>query len=122
MAAQTITGIGPREIDILRLLWLYGPATVRELHKRPDLRHLAYTTVLTVCVRLAEKGVLDRQRADPSDESRSANAYIYTPRFNEAELRSSAIDKTEIINASVIGSADRASLLAYLGTLRDPAG
>src|SRR5690242_14715173 len=104
MTSQTITGIGPREIQILRLLWQHGPATVRELHSRPDLRHLAYTTVMSICVRLAEKGMLDRQRADPSDEARSANAYIYTPRFSEAELRS-ATENTDTTDIPVIGGA-----------------
>src|SRR4051794_31050355 len=73
--------VGPRQMDILRLLWQHGPATVRELRDRlvtdPPL---SYTTILTICVRLAEKGLAERQRAEPSDESRSANAYIYTPR------------------------------------------
>jgi predicted transcriptional regulator len=85
--------LGPREADIMRLLWSRGPATVRELHTwlitDPPL---AYTTIMTICVHLTEKGLLDRRHVAPSDaRSRQRNAYVYTPRLSEPEFARSAV-------------------------------
>ena len=74
-------------MQLLRLLWQHGPATVRELGAH--LAPLAYTTVLSICVRLTEKGLLIRQHAAAGTPGRSANAFVYTPRFSEAELADS---------------------------------
>jgi predicted transcriptional regulator len=48
------SGIRPRQRQILSLLWQHGPSSVRELHGH--MPELAYTTVLTMCVRLVDKG------------------------------------------------------------------
>ena len=50
----------PRQAEVMRLIWTHSPATVREIHER--IATQAYTTILTICVRLAEKGPLDRRR------------------------------------------------------------
>ncbi len=58
--------LGPLESEIMELVWAApGPVSVREIEGslnkgRPD--QLAYTTVMTVMSRLAEKGVLTRVR------------------------------------------------------------
>jgi predicted transcriptional regulator len=58
--------LGPLETEVMELVWrVSAPVSVRdvvdELNKgRPDT--LAYTTVMTVMSRLAEKGVLTRVR------------------------------------------------------------
>ena len=58
--------LGPLEAELMDLVWKADrPVAVRELHEK--LNHgrqpeLAYTTVMTVMARLAEKGVLRRQR------------------------------------------------------------
>ena len=121
--------VGPRQMDILRLLWQHGPATVRELRDRlvtdPPL---AYTTILTICVRLAEKGLVERQRAESSDEARSANAYIYTPRCSEADVAHSQpalCDTPPTPSVPIDNGTDRMAVeqvLAYLGALRDTDG
>jgi predicted transcriptional regulator len=137
--------LGPREADIMRLLWMHGSATVRELHTwlvtDPPL---ACTTVMTTCVRLTEKGLLERRHVTPSDErSRQRKAYVYTPRLSEQEFARSAVGQRigqllthypAFVEAHVIGftitrrltsGTDRAHverLLAYLGTLRDSSG
>lgn len=56
--------LGELEADIMRVVWPRGHATVREVlealnAKRP--RRVAYTTVMTVMSRLAEKGLLRRR-------------------------------------------------------------
>src|SRR5947209_118013 len=58
--------LGPLEAELMDLVWkAERPVAVRELHEK--LNHgrqpeLAYTTVMTVMARLAEKGVLRRHR------------------------------------------------------------
>lgn len=54
------------EAELMELVWkLSRPVTVREVHDRLNAARgqaLAYTTVMTVMARLAEKGVLGRRR------------------------------------------------------------
>ena len=63
--------LGPRQADVMRLLWLHGPATVKALHERLHAAYgLAYTTVMTLCVQLYEKGLLDRYRVEAAAAAR----------------------------------------------------
>ncbi len=52
----------PLEAEIMRIIWDKGSATVREVWQelRAQGKRLAYTTVMTVMVRLHEKGILHR--------------------------------------------------------------
>lgn len=55
--------LGPLESAVMERLWRRGPSTVRQMVD--DLgrsRDLAYTTVMTVMVRLSAKGLLVRER------------------------------------------------------------
>lgn len=64
--------LGSLEADIMEVLWGWGRGTVREVHGRlNEERPLAYTTVMTVMSRLADKGLLLREKA--------GIAYIYHP-------------------------------------------
>lgn len=55
--------IGPLETEVMELLWDRASATVRDVvHELGDSRGLAYTTVMTVLVRLHQKGLLARER------------------------------------------------------------
>ena len=58
--------LGPLEEEVMRAVWAgRSPVSVREvLEQLNDRRRpaLAYTTVMTVMARLADKGVLDRER------------------------------------------------------------
>lgn len=57
--------LGPLEAEVVEALWAFdGPATVREVLERLNAGRrskLAYTTVMTVMSRLADKGVLARE-------------------------------------------------------------
>jgi predicted transcriptional regulator len=118
--------IGPREMHILRLLWQLGPSTVRTLHDH--LNPLAYGTVLSICVRLVEKGLLERARVATSADGRSAKAYVYTPCFSEAQQAQLQLALRSTVPAPfepTVNGADRdhiEQLLVYLGTLHDVAG
>lgn len=58
--------LGPLEAEIMHAVWgADNPVTVREVAEHLNSgrrKELAYTTVMTVMSRLAEKGVLRRQR------------------------------------------------------------
>ena len=59
--------LGPLEQRVMAHLWQVGPATVGEVLDAlngPAKRKLAYTTVMTILVRLAEKGYATRTRED----------------------------------------------------------
>jgi len=63
--SDPVKGLGPLEAEVMQALWAAGePLTVREVlerlnrHRRPVL---AYTTVMTVMARLAEKEILRRE-------------------------------------------------------------
>lgn len=49
----------PRELEILKVLWEIGPASVREVHERITLQTpLAYNTVQTLLRIMDEKGLV----------------------------------------------------------------
>ena len=57
--------LGTLEAAIMRLMWTVDTATVRSIFEllRADGRSVAYTTVMTVMARLAEKQILSRELA-----------------------------------------------------------
>ena len=60
------TVLGPLEADVMGVVWGAGrPVAVREVLERLNddgRERLAYTTVMTVMARLAEKGILKRHQ------------------------------------------------------------
>jgi predicted transcriptional regulator len=72
--------LGKLEIAVMEILWQSSPLTVRQVHDRVSReRHLAYTTIMTVMLRLAGKGVLRR--------AKQGRAFIYRPARSREELR-----------------------------------
>lgn len=68
---ESVAGLlGELEGAVMNVVWSLGEVRVRQVHEalRPE-RDLAYTTVMTVMSRLAEKGVLERERR--------GRAYVY---------------------------------------------
>lgn len=64
--------LGPLELKVMEVLWEREQATVQEVVDRlPQERKYAYTTVMTVMGRLAEKGILARVKR--------GRKYIYHP-------------------------------------------
>jgi len=67
--------LGPLEADVVRAAWAIGePVSVRQLLGRVNdgrSPQLAYTTVMTVMNRLAEKGILRRRK--------QGRGYLYEP-------------------------------------------
>ncbi len=66
----------------MEAVWARGEVTVRDVHEAVGRqRPLAYTTVMTVMSRLADKGVLRRQPM--------SSAYVYRPAQSRAEFQAS---------------------------------
>lgn len=71
--------LGPLESEVMDRLWR-GPATVRDVVDHlARTRELAYTTVMTIMVRLHAKGLLDRER--------DGKTYVYTAALTRDEHR-----------------------------------
>ena len=66
------------ELEILKILWRDGQATVRQVRKKLiDFRKLAYTSVMTMMTIMTEKGYLKR--------AKEGNYYVYKPQVSEQE-------------------------------------
>ena len=71
--------LGDLEADVMETVWERGRATVHDVHERLAAdRELAYTTVMTVMSRLAEKGLLEKEK--------DGAAYVYTPAASKEEF------------------------------------
>jgi predicted transcriptional regulator len=69
--------LGPLETEIMQILWKEGASTVKKVHRKlAQQRDIAYTTVMTTMSRLADKGMLQRER--------DGLAYVYTPVISDA--------------------------------------
>jgi predicted transcriptional regulator len=72
MKRPSLTPLGETEMEVLHHVWDLGEASVADVHERIlDERDVAYTTVMTVMKKLADKGYLTYHK-----EGRS---YIYAP-------------------------------------------
>ena len=82
MAAQAPSG---RELEILKILWELGPASVREVHRRmcPN-GELAFNTVQTLLRIMDDKGLV-RHHA-------RGRTFIYTPRHSRDRETSRFLD------------------------------
>lgn len=69
--------LGPLEQKVMNVLWRLGRGTVRDVlnHLPPGDKRPAYTTLMTIMVRLHEKGVLRR--------TLRGNAYVYEPTLSK---------------------------------------
>lgn len=74
------------ELEILQVLWTYGPSTVRFVNEKLKTgRNVGYTTSLKVMQIMTEKGMLDRYK-----ESRT---HIYSALVEEKATKKQLIDK-----------------------------
>ncbi len=65
--------LGPLEQEVMRCVWRSKQATVREVYVcLKKNRKIAYTTVMTIMTRLADKNYLNRKMV--------RRTYIYTPK------------------------------------------
>ena len=109
MARKSINRLGELERTVMETVWAMTTperrtVSVREVHQALSTnRDIAYTTVMTVMGRLAEGGLLSRQR--------SGRAYLYAAVGTREELTASTM--REQLNA-VSGEDRRAAILHFL--------
>ena len=76
--------LGDLESDIMAIIWKKERASVQEVRDSlHPVRPLAYTTVMTVMGRLAEKGLLKRVK--------EGRAFIYSPSSSQDKLAGSML-------------------------------
>jgi predicted transcriptional regulator len=73
--------MGPLEAEVMKIIWSRGTALVSEVEEILNRRRrapLAYKTVLTICTRLGEKGVLRHEK--------EGRAFRFYPTMTESEF------------------------------------
>jgi BlaI family penicillinase repressor len=81
---HSILDLAPLELDCMNALWPLGEATVR--HVRESLRPTrprAYTTIMTILDRLAQKGVVQRRKV--------GRAWVYSANVSADQARAHAV-------------------------------
>ena len=79
--------ISDAELDVLKVLWDLGTATVRDVLDHPfaKARDWAYTTAQTLLARLVEKGVVRREK--------HGRAFRFLPTVSRDELVGARLDE-----------------------------
>jgi predicted transcriptional regulator len=94
---HSILDMAPLELDCMNALWPLGEATVRNIQQAlAPTRPRAYTTIMTILDRLAQKGVVERRK--------SGRAWVYRPVVSEEEARNRAI--AQLVDGFFDGSAE----------------
>ncbi len=112
---------GELQVQVMAALWRLRSGTVEQVRSAlPPRYRSAYTTVQTVLNRLADRGLLARDK--------QGGAIRYTPRVTEAEYLSRSIEQTlagasldarQTALAQLIGSLDRDELAALQRRARE---
>jgi predicted transcriptional regulator len=93
----------PQELEIMKLVWQRGAATVRDVYEALlERRKIAYTTVMTMMKILETKGYLRKRRQD--------RAFLYRPAHPKNQIIGGLI--REFIDRVFNGSAE--PLLVHL--------
>ncbi len=102
---HAILDLAPLELDCMTAIWSLGAATVRDVQdKLMATRPRAYTTVMTIMDRLAQKGIVNRQKV--------GRAYRYQANLSCDEARVSAVQK--VVAGFFDGSTE--ALASHLAT------
>jgi predicted transcriptional regulator len=100
---HSILDLAPLELECLSVLWPLGESTVREIHGAlAETRPRAYTTVMTIMDRLAQKGIVTRRKV--------GRAFRYQASLSAEEARLKAVQK--IVEGFFDGSPE--ALAAHL--------
>jgi len=98
---------GDLQSQIMSALWRLGAGTVEQVRcELPPRYRGAYNTIQTVLNRLAERGLLERER--------EGRGFVYRPKLSEADYLSGTIRHT-LAGASL--DARRAALASIIGGL-----
>src|SRR5687767_8642619 len=84
--------VSDAELDVLKVLWAVGSATVREVEARlrKQRRRWAYTTILTLLSRLREKGYVTSDRP-AGGEGGGGTAHVFRAAVSRDRLLSDGL-------------------------------
>jgi BlaI family transcriptional regulator, penicillinase repressor len=103
---RSILDLAPLELDCMNALWRLGEATVRDIHGAlANTRPRAYTTIMTILDRLAQKGVVERQKA--------GRAWLYKANLSADQARTHAVAR--LVEGFFQGSTE--ALASHISTL-----
>jgi predicted transcriptional regulator len=93
---HSILDLAPLELDCMNALWPCGEATVRQIQEalRPT-RPRAYTTIMTILDRLAQKGIVRRRKL--------GRAWVYRAGISADQARAHAV--SQVVDGFFGGSA-----------------
>ena len=98
MKRRTLTQLGETELEVLQHVWAFGEASVAEVHEKIlETRKVAYTTIMTVMRKLAEKGYLTFKKEGMS--------YRYAPAQSQEHVQQHLLD--DFLNTVFQGSPAR---------------
>ena len=84
MRKKSLTQLGETEMEVLHHVWDLGEATVADVRVRIlDEREVAYTTIMTVMKKLADKGYLQYHK--------DGRTYVYAPAQAPAKVQHSLL-------------------------------
>jgi predicted transcriptional regulator len=85
------------ELDVLQVLWQYGPSTVRFVHDKLNEQKniVQYTSTLKLMQVMKEKGMLDRDETNMK--------HIYSPAVAEAKVKGNLLGR--FVDSMYNGSA-----------------
>jgi predicted transcriptional regulator len=98
--------LGPLEAEVMEIIWMRGTALVSEVEEVLNGRRpvpLAYKTVLTICSRLSDKGLLNHEK--------EGRAFRYYPTMTESEFVSAQASKATGALLSRFGDAALSSFV-----------
>lgn len=94
---RSLLELAPLELDCMTALWVLGEGTVREIRETlAPRRPRAYTTIMTIMDRLAQKGIVERQRA--------GRAWKYRANLSKEDARAHAV--AQVVENFFDGSAE----------------
>jgi predicted transcriptional regulator len=103
---RSILDLAPLELDCMNALWRLGEASVRDIHAAlATTRPRAYTTIMTILDRLAQKGMVERQKV--------GRAWVYKAHLSADQARTRAV--TRLIEGFFQGSTQ--ALASHLSSL-----
>ena len=106
---RSILDLAPFELDCMNALWPLGEATVKQVQESLMARRpRAYTTIMTILDRLAQKGIVSRRKV--------GRAYMYRASLQPAEAQQSAVQH---LVAGFFGGS-REALAAHLTGVHAP--
>ena len=100
--------LGPLESQVMALLWQKGDLTVRDVHEGllAQGSELAYTTVMTVLVRLYAKGLLSR--------TPRGKQFVYSARLSQETFNERA---AHALAQNLIQGYDRLAIASFVEEL-----